>query len=80
MRRNVCAVNHYDPDQAPNAEQWLALDEQERIRLAEEHHRSASIKLPSLKVHAVFHAIVENQLAETSSPPFARWLASRQKV
>jgi len=59
-------VNRYDPDQAPNPEQWLALDEQSRIQLAEEHHRSARIKLPNLKVHAIFHVIVENQIAENT--------------
>lgn len=57
-------MNRYDPDHAPNPEQWLALDEQARIDLAEEHHRVARIKLPNLKAHAVFHAIVENQIAE----------------
>lgn len=59
-------MNRYDPDQTPNPEQWLALDEQTRIRLAEEHHRAARIKLPNLKVHATFHAIVENQIAENT--------------
>ena len=57
-------MNHYDPDHAPNPEQWLALDEQERVYLAEEHHRVAHIKLPNLTAHAIFHVIVENQLAE----------------
>ncbi|OHC62066.1 MAG: hypothetical protein A2045_04140 [Rhodocyclales bacterium GWA2_65_20] len=56
-------MNRYDPDHAPNPKQWLALDEQVRIRLAEEHHRAARVKLPNLKAHAVFHAIVENQIA-----------------
>jgi hypothetical protein len=61
-------VNRYDPDRAPNPEEWLALDEQARIRLAEEHHRVARIKQPNLKAHAVFHAIVENQIAEKLEP------------
>jgi hypothetical protein len=42
---------------------WLALDEQERIHLAEAHTE----RPPSnsrVKAHAVFHAIVENQVAE----------------
>jgi len=64
IRRNLSTVNRYDPDQAPNPEEWLALDEQERICLAEEHHRLARTKLPNLKAHALFHTIVENQLAE----------------
>lgn len=59
-------MNRYDPDQTPNPELWLALDEKTRIRLAEDHHRAARIKLPNLKAHAVFHAIVENQIAENT--------------
>jgi hypothetical protein len=57
-------MNRYDPDDEPDPEEWLALDEQTRIDLAEEHHRLARTKLPNLKAHAVFHAIVENQIAE----------------
>jgi hypothetical protein len=57
-------MNRYDPEHAPNPEQWLALDEQVRVGLAEEHHRIARIKLPNLKAHAALHAIVENQLAQ----------------
>jgi hypothetical protein len=62
------AVNRYDPEHAPEPAEWLALDEQARIELAEEHHRMAGTKLPNLKAHAVFHAIVENQLAENLEP------------
>mgnify|MGYP003509483035 CR=1 FL=1 len=61
-------MNHYDPEHAPNAEEWLSLDEQIRIELAEEYHRRARIKLPNLKAHAAFHAIVENQIAENLEP------------
>ena len=56
-------VNRYDPEIAPDAAEWLALDEGERIQLAEAHHRIARVRLPNLKAHAVFHAIVENQIA-----------------
>ena len=56
-------MKHYDPDIAPDPEEWLALDEQERIRLVEAHHRAARIKLPKLTAHACFHAMVENQIA-----------------
>ena len=62
------AVNRYDPKHASDPAEWRALDEQVRIQLAEEHHRVARIKLPNLKAHAVFHAIVENQLAENLEP------------
>ena len=54
----------YDPETAPDPEEWLQLDEQQRINLAEEHHRSERIELPNVKAHAAFHAIVENQIAE----------------
>ena len=59
---------HYDPEVPPNPATWLALDEQERLDLAEAHHRTARIKLPNVKVHAVFHAIIENQIAEGLEP------------
>jgi hypothetical protein len=61
-------VTNYDPEIAPDPTAWLALDEQERIRLAEAHHRGARIRLPNVKAHAVFHAIVENQIAEGLEP------------
>jgi hypothetical protein len=68
VRRKARIMNRYDPDKTPNAEEWLALAENARIRLAEEHHRAARTKLPNLKAHAVFHAIVENQIAENTEP------------
>ncbi len=58
----------YDPDLAPNSEEWLELDEQERILLIEQHHRCARVKLPNLAAHAIFHSIVENQIAEELEP------------
>lgn len=61
-------MNRYDPDNAPDPAEWLALEELTRIQLVEEHHRLARTKLPNLKAHAVFHAIVENQVAENLDP------------
>jgi len=58
----------YDPDQPPDPTQWLALDEQLRIGLVEAHHQQARIELPNAKAHAVFHVIVENQIAENLAP------------
>lgn len=57
-------MRQYDPELPPNPLEWLALDEQERIQLAEAHHLAARVKLPNTKIHAVFHVIVENQIAE----------------
>lgn len=61
-------VQRYDPEVPPDPAAWLALDEQLRIRLAEVYHRDARVKLPNLKAHAAFHAIVENQIAEGLEP------------
>jgi hypothetical protein len=63
-----------DPLQAPEAEEWLWLDESERIRLAAEYHRRARIRLPNVKVHAVFHVIAENQIALGDKIPVRRTL------
>jgi hypothetical protein len=48
---------------APDPEAWLAMDEQRRIDLVQDYHRRAHIRLPNEKVHAVAHAIIENQIA-----------------
>jgi len=61
-------MRRYDPEVAPDPAEWLALGELERIRLAEAYHNAAGIELPNLKSHAVFHSIVENQLAEELDP------------
>jgi len=61
-------MNDYDPDQSPNPEEWLALDEQIRIGLVEKYHRQAHVELPNVTIHVAFHGIVENQLAENYEP------------
>ena len=58
----------YHPRKAPDPSLWLSLDEQERIRLVESFHRGERQKLPNIKVHSTFHAIVENQIAENLDP------------
>jgi hypothetical protein len=58
----------YDPETAPDPAEWLGLSEMERIRVAQNFHLSARIKLPNTKVHAVIHAIVENQVATGFGP------------
>jgi hypothetical protein len=54
----------YEPSKKPNAEEWLALDESDRIELVRSFHRRQKILAPNPDAHAVVHAIVENQLAE----------------
>ena len=46
----------------------MALDENERIRLVEEYRRNVKMELPDPRVHATFHVIVENQIAEGLDP------------
>jgi hypothetical protein len=59
-------MDRYDPEVAPNPEDWLALDEGERVVLVEWYHRDARIALPKATrtLHATTHVVVENQLAE----------------
>jgi len=61
-------MHKYDPERTPDAAQWLALDEQERIVLAKKYHRQARVELPNIELHAIIHAIVENQIAEGHAP------------
>ena len=62
----------YDPLEAPDPEEWLELDEQERIDLVREYHRRAGIYLPNEKLHATLHAIVEAQIALKEETPVGR--------
>lgn len=62
------AHTQYDPDVAPDARKWLALPEVERIRLAQNFHVAARIKVQSMKAHAAMHAAIENQIASGFGP------------
>lgn len=57
-------LKQYDPFQDPEADEWLGLDDDERIRLVLEWHQKNKVKLPNEQLHALFHVIVENQIAE----------------
>jgi len=65
-------VQDYDPLEAPDPEEWMALDEQERIDLVRDYHRRAGIRLPNEKLHATLHAIVEAQIALGDETPAGR--------
>jgi hypothetical protein len=62
----------YDPLKPPDREEWLSMDEQERLDLVESFHRRAGVRLPNAKVHAVVHVIVENQIALGEEVPAGR--------
>lgn len=61
----------YNPLRAPDPQAWLALDEMERIELARRYHKRARVELPNPRVHAVVHAVVENQAAMGDETPVA---------
>ena len=65
-------MQRYDPLKAPDPEEWLALDQQERIELARDYHRRKGIRLPNATLHATAHAIVENQIALADETPARR--------
>jgi hypothetical protein len=66
--RSAVVLHRYDPEIQPEPTEWLSLDEQLRISLVEKNHRESRARVPKLKAHAVFHVIVENQLAEGLEP------------
>jgi hypothetical protein len=53
----------YDPERAPDVDDWLGADEQERIEAVRIHHKKAGEQVPNLGAHAIIHAIVETQIA-----------------
>ena len=59
----------YDPMLVPDAEEWEALDDDERISLVMEHHQEAGIELPDENTHALLHVVVENQNALGKETP-----------
>ena len=67
-------MDRYDPLQAPDPKEWSAMDEQERIRLVEQYHRRAGVRLPNVKAHAVIHAVIESQIALGDEIPVRRTL------
>jgi hypothetical protein len=56
-------IDRYDPYHEPANEEWLAMDEAERIALVENYHQAAGIELAHETIHASMHAIVETQIA-----------------
>ena len=59
-------MKDYDPSKQLISDEWLDLEESERIRLVRIFHEALDDDLPedALEMHTMFHVIVENQLAE----------------
>lgn len=53
----------YDPRTDPDAAGWLDTEESDRIQAVLVYHKRARIRVPSERLHATIHVIVENQLA-----------------
>jgi Domain of unknown function (DUF1841) len=67
----------YDALKAPDAQDWLDLDEQERIDQVIEYHRRNHLPMgQSAKLHGVAHVVVENQIA-LGDPPAVREALAR---
>src|SRR5215470_8614005 len=66
------SMQRYDPLKAPVPEEWLTLDEQERIDFVQDYHSRMRTRLQNAKVHAMAHVIVENQIALGDETPVQR--------
>jgi Domain of unknown function (DUF1841) len=53
----------YNPLEVPEPDEWLAIDEAQRIDLVLDYHRRARVRLPNEKLHAILHVVIENQIA-----------------
>jgi hypothetical protein len=67
-------VKSYDPAHAPSPSEWLALPELEQIELVEAHHRISGGFGEDLRMHAVIHVVIENQIAMQNPPETAQAL------
>ena len=59
----------YEANDQLHSATWLELDENERVDAVMEYHRRAKVKLENLKLHAMTHAVVENQVALGEATP-----------
>ena len=67
---------NYDPDTAPDPNEWLGIDEGERIATVETFHKGVFEDHRRTMAHSTFHVIVENQIAVGEKTP-ARATAER---
>ena len=63
-------MEKYQPSRCPNVQEWLALDESERVFLVREYHEDTNAPIPedAIDLHASIHVIVENQIAMEHMP------------
>jgi len=63
-------MEKYQPSRCPIIQEWLALDESERVFLVREYHEDTNASIPedAMNLHASIHVIVENQIAMKHVP------------
>jgi hypothetical protein len=64
-------LTKYDPERAPDPARWLAEDEDQLMSIIERYHRRQGIEIEQVRVHAVVHMVVENQVALGDEMPVA---------
>jgi hypothetical protein len=64
----------YDAQRGPDAGEWRQAEEGERLEAVRTYHREQGERLPSARLHAAIHVVIETQLAEGYAPT-ARALA-----
>ena len=62
-------MDAYNPLYTLDPDEWLALDEGERLLLVIKYHRRTEVELPSEEGHAATHVVVENQAALGNEVP-----------
>lgn len=62
-------ITKYDPLQAPDPEEWIALEETERIELVLAYHTQSESDMPNAYLHSTIHAVIEYQIAEGEKYP-----------
>ena len=67
-------ISSYDPNETPDPEEWLNLDEAIRLQIILDWHTEAGIEIPNARAHAALHDIIENQLAMGDELPVLRKL------
>ena len=54
----------YDANKNIDSKIWFSEDENDRYEAIYQYHKRIKVKLPNIRIHTLFHVIVENQLAE----------------
>src|SRR5699024_12100811 len=65
----VSMINSYNPSNQPNPQEWLALDEAERINLVLAYHNQAEDDMEGVYLHSTIHAVIEHQAASGDNYP-----------